>query len=302
MNLEQLIYFEAVCKWGAISRAANALYVSQSTVSTAIAHLEKELSLTLFKRSKNGVALTEQGEQALGYIQRALTEIDGLRQYALAAQKTMESTIRIASAPSFSQCVLTGVLGKLLLSAPEIHLHIQEKLHQLVIEDLYEGRIDLGFVGYFEEEAQAVEQACQKYSIALQPLYVSPNAFYCRAGHPLTEKSPLEEADLLNYPLIICRHMHQAVVGAYTSRQILREVDNYEQIKGIIQQNDFIALLPDLFEKSGLLTPNDRIVRLALAAGVPAGCYGWIKLKANPLLMAEQKVLELVCEQLALRF
>ena len=60
MNLEQLIYFEAVCKYGAISKAANALYVSQSTVSTAIAHLEKELSLTLFKRSKNGVALTEQ--------------------------------------------------------------------------------------------------------------------------------------------------------------------------------------------------------------------------------------------------
>ncbi len=302
MHLEQLIYFEAVCKYGAISKAANALYVSQSTVSTAIAHLEKELSLTLFKRSKNGVTLTEQGQMALGYIQRALGEIDGLRQYAQTAQKTMDSTIRIASAPSFSQCVLTGVLGKLLLSAPEIHLHIQEKLHQLVIEDMYEGRIDLGFVGYFEEEAPAVEAACQKYSIALHPLYASPNAFYCRKGHPLTAQAQLDRKDLLAYPFIICRHMHQAVTKAYDLQKSLREVDNYEHIKGIIQHNDFIALLPDLFEKSGLLTPNDPIVRLCPASGVPIGCYGWIKLKANPLLPAEQKVLELVAEQLALHF
>lgn len=301
MNLEQLIYFEAVCRQGAISKAANALFVSQSTVSTAIAHLEKELSLTLFKRSKNGVTLTEQGEAALGYIERALAELDGLRQYALGAQETMESTIRLAVAPSFSQCVLTGVLGRLLVSAPEIHLHIQEKLHRPIIEDVYEGRIDLGIVGYFEEEASAMAELCQKYAIALHPLYISPNAFYCRAGHPLTEQ-PLSREALLAYPFIVCRHMHQAVAKAYDLQQVLREVDNYEQIKHIIQHNDFIALLPDLFEKSGLMRPGDPIVRLAPAEGVPAGCYSWIKLKANALLPAEQKVLAMVAEQLALDF
>ena len=301
MNLEQLIYFEAVCKYGAISKAANALYVSQSTVSTAIAHLEKELSLTLFKRSKNCVALTEQGEAALGYVERALGEISGLRQYAQGAQETMESTLRLAVAPSFSQCVLTGVLGRLLVSAPEIHLHIQEKLHQPIIEEVYEGRIDLGIVGYFEEEAPAVAALCQKYAIGLHPLYISPNAFYCRAGHPLT-REPLTKEALLSYPFIICRHMHQAVAKAYGCQPVLREVDNYEQIKHIIQHNDFVALLPDLFEKSGLMRSNDLIVRLAPADGVPQGCYSWIKLKANALLPAEQKVLDMIAEQLAQDF
>lgn len=298
MNLEQLIYFEAVCKWGSISKAANALYVSQSTVSTAIAHLEKELALTLLKRSKNGVALTAQGEEALNYVKRALAEIKGLKQYAVYAQQSMDSTVRIAAAPSFTQCVLTGVLGKLLLSAPEIRLCLQEKLHRLVIEDVYEGRVDLGFVGYFEEEEQEVEQMCSKYGIALHKLYVSPNGFYCRAQHPLVGKDILQESDLLAYPFIICRHMHQAVARAYDLKQILREVDNYEYIKRIIQHNDFIALLPDLFEKSDFAPSDGHIIRLASANGVSVGCYGWAKLENNPLLPAEQKVLELTAEQL----
>lgn len=106
----------------------------------------------------------------------------------------------------------------------------------------------------------------------------------------------------MDYPFIICRHMHQAVAKAYDQQQMLREVDSYEQIKRIIQHNDFVALLPDLFEKSGLMQPSDPIVRLASADGVPAGCYSWIKLKANPLLPAEQKVLTMIAEQLALDF
>ena len=129
----------------------------------------------------------------------------------------------------------------------------------------------------------------------------SPNAFYCRAGHPLTKETLTKEA-LSAYPFLICRHMHQAVAKAYGSQQMLREVDHYEQIKHIIQQHDFVALLPDLFEKSGLMRPNDPIVRLASADGVPAGCYSWIKLKANALLPAEQKVLTMIAEQLALDF
>ena len=112
----------------------------------------------------------------------------------------------------------------------------------------------------------------------------------------------LTKEALLSYPFIICRHMHQAVAKAYGCQPVLREVDNYEQIKHIIQHNDFVALLPDLFEKSGLMRSNDLIVRLAPADGVPQGCYSWIKLKANALLPAEQKVLDMIAEQLAQDF
>lgn len=68
MTLTQLEYFCAVCRYHSITRAADALFVSQPTISTSIRELEKEFHLRLFTHGRNRITLTKDGE---AFYQRA---------------------------------------------------------------------------------------------------------------------------------------------------------------------------------------------------------------------------------------
>ncbi len=78
MTLTQLEYFCTVCRYHSITRAAEALYVSQPTISTSIRDLEKEFHLRLFNHGKNRISLTKDGEafyQKAEYILKQTQEL-----------------------------------------------------------------------------------------------------------------------------------------------------------------------------------------------------------------------------------
>ena len=61
MTLSQLEYFCAVCRYHSITRAAEALFISQPTISTAIRDLENEFHISLFVHARNRIRLTDDG-------------------------------------------------------------------------------------------------------------------------------------------------------------------------------------------------------------------------------------------------
>lgn len=79
MQLNQFRFLIAVDKYGSISRAAQALYISQSTISISLIRLEEELGVVLLNRGKRGVSLTEEGKKVLACavsIQEALEKLE----------------------------------------------------------------------------------------------------------------------------------------------------------------------------------------------------------------------------------
>ena len=68
MTLTQMRYFYEVCKWRSITKAAASLHISQPTVSIAMADLEKESGLNLFRREGKKLSLTEDGSLLLSKI------------------------------------------------------------------------------------------------------------------------------------------------------------------------------------------------------------------------------------------
>jgi len=67
MTIQQLKYIIGVAETGSITEAAKALFVSQPSLSNAIKEIEKEAGLTVFTRSRQGIALTKEGLEFLGY-------------------------------------------------------------------------------------------------------------------------------------------------------------------------------------------------------------------------------------------
>ena len=86
MELMQLKYFSAVAHTQHLTKAAEALKISQPALSKAISRLEEELGVELFDRSSNKISLNANGELYLQYVQRALLELssgtDAVRSYA----------------------------------------------------------------------------------------------------------------------------------------------------------------------------------------------------------------------------
>lgn len=94
MKIEQLEQLVAIHAHGTISAAADALFISQPTVSRSMQALEAELGYPLLERSRNRVRLNEAGLVALTHAQRVLDDLQAMRN-ALADQASRVRTVRI---------------------------------------------------------------------------------------------------------------------------------------------------------------------------------------------------------------
>lgn len=102
MLLRQLEYFVAVARERHFARAAEACYVSQPALSTAIAKLERELDVTLIYRGQNYEGLTLEGERLVVWAKRLLAEHDGLKAEAAAMRAGISGTLRLGTGPTVS--------------------------------------------------------------------------------------------------------------------------------------------------------------------------------------------------------
>ncbi len=67
MKFHQIKYVAEIARCGSINKAAAKLFVSQSSISSALKELEAEIKIPIFKRSNQGVELTAEGRQFLSY-------------------------------------------------------------------------------------------------------------------------------------------------------------------------------------------------------------------------------------------
>ena len=102
MLLRQLEYFVAVARERHFARAAEACYVSQPALSTAIAKLERELNVTLINRGQNFEGLTLEGERLVVWAKRLLADHRGLKAEAAALRSGISGTLRLGTGPTVS--------------------------------------------------------------------------------------------------------------------------------------------------------------------------------------------------------
>ena len=97
MTLRQIRHFIAVAETGSISAAAQAVYISQSTLTLAIQQLEQEIGVTLFNRHAKGMSLTHQGHQFLRQAHLILATVDNAKRSL--QQRSEEHTSELQSQP-----------------------------------------------------------------------------------------------------------------------------------------------------------------------------------------------------------
>lgn len=146
MDFRQLEALVNVINYGSFSKAAEAIFVSQPSVSMYISSLEKELRCQLIFRSTKEVLPTKAGKIVYDYAQNMLS----LRDKTIYSVKSMSDSlwgeIQIAAAPVPSQCILPAVLAPFHERHPHISFHLTQGSSEEVIRSVTSRKSDVGIV------------------------------------------------------------------------------------------------------------------------------------------------------------
>lgn len=147
MDFKQIEAFINVAKFKSFSKAAEAIYLSQPTISAHIASLEQELDMSLFDRHGKDVRLTKAGtlflEYALNLINIRNTAISSLSEF----DSKISGNLNIASSTTPCRFILPSFVKSFYGIYPEVHFSIKEDSTKNVIEQVLSGDADIGMVG-----------------------------------------------------------------------------------------------------------------------------------------------------------
>ncbi|HUY84586.1 MAG TPA: LysR family transcriptional regulator [Steroidobacteraceae bacterium] len=134
--------FVAVARHGGFARAARALRLAPSTLSSAVSGLEGRLGVRLFNRTTRSVALTEAGERLLARVHPAIEEIATAIEVVNEFRDKPAGRLRLSVSTIPAQLMLAPLLGRFLAAYPAIDLDIvvSDDPH----EDITKGRYDAG--------------------------------------------------------------------------------------------------------------------------------------------------------------
>ena len=141
-TLKQLQYLVALHEHGHFGRAAEASFVSQSTLSAGIRELESLLGVTLVERSRRVVRFTALGNQVVDKAHRILREAEELADLVQAAGKPLAGQLRMSVIPTIAPFLLPRFLPRLRKERPDLELFLREETSHDAVESLQHGRVD----------------------------------------------------------------------------------------------------------------------------------------------------------------
>lgn len=191
MHLSQLRAIIAVADHHSFGEAALTLNLSQPAVSHAIASLEEELGISLFKRGRHGAVLTPAGESIVQHARLALQHVDQMVHEANLHRGLKGGEVRIATFRSVATHILPESILKFKARFPDISIKLLEQPHYQAIEQcLRSGQADIGFTYLPTEQNFDTFEVLRDEYIALFPPQTQLNCEDISWSH------------LIDYPLV----------------------------------------------------------------------------------------------------
>jgi LysR family transcriptional regulator, low CO2-responsive transcriptional regulator len=142
MNQQSLEIFLTIARHGSINRAAQALFLAQSTLTHRLKQLEKQIGTSLFVRTSTGVELSSEGRRLLPI---AANIVEQMRLFS--HQHEQRQSLTIVAGKSFIATELPRLLGKYRRDHPEFTCYVRSTLYEESLAALLCGAADIAFLG-----------------------------------------------------------------------------------------------------------------------------------------------------------
>src|SRR6201991_1750569 len=141
-TLKQLQYLVALKTNGHFGRAAEACFVTQSTLSAGIRELESLIGVTLVERTRRVVRFTSLGDRIVEKAHRVLREAEELAAIAQASGKPLAGELRMGVIPTIAPFLLPRLLPRLRAQWPDLKLYLREETSPAACKALHRGQLD----------------------------------------------------------------------------------------------------------------------------------------------------------------
>ena len=241
MDLRQLDFALAVAEEGGFSAAARRLHTVQSTVSSMVSALEKDLGVTLFVRTTRQVRLTEAGEAFVPAARRALAAAREVRAAARSTATGLHGTVTMGT----MQGLWPGLRQALLVMSEE-HPDVIVELHQapaaVMQEEVRNGTLDLAVVALAPQQEQG---------LAVRLLWQEPMVLVTGQADPLAGDDPVPLSAVGSRPFVdfpdgwAVRHeVDRAFRAAKAARGRRFEVNDLLSAADLVEYNLAVTILP----------------------------------------------------------
>lgn len=193
MTLQELRYAVAVARERHFGRAAAACFVSQPSLSTAIKHLEDELGVILFERTRGDVVPTGIGRQVLAQAERVLDEARRVKDMAAAGKDQLRGALKLGVIHTIAPYLLPDLVAALRARARDMPLDIEENMTDNLDRMLREAVIDVAILALpFEAPG-----------IVVEAVYDEEFALAVPAKHPWAKRKSVAAGELNDENLLL---------------------------------------------------------------------------------------------------
>lgn len=243
MQLRHLRTFLAVADELHFGRAAERLFIAQSSVSAQVAALERDLGVRLLDRSSRNVDLTDAGRVVVGRAARLLADADAVAGTARRAARGEVGALTLAFVDSAAYALLPPLLRALRDHLPDVSVRLQEVSVETDLDQLH-ARVDLAILRDVRDVS----------GMEVAPLLVERLVAAVPRTHALAERDELAVADLDGVDLVfphgdlapnVHNHLRQVYASAGVDPRIAHLALQYPTVLGLVAADYGVALVPE---------------------------------------------------------
>ena len=259
MELGQLEAFVEAQRRGSITRAAEALELTQPTLSVRLRGLERELGAPLLVRGRRGVTLTAAGRR---FLPRAMAALEAVRRGVADTRSAREARggfLTLGLASDLALYLAPHALARFARTHPDVELTVRSGRSRAVAEALRSDEIEIALVS----------QLIVLPELASRPLFTESVPVVVSRGHAFARRSRVSIEELAGSGLVIrdpAAYLHALTLAYFasagTAPRILMELDNTEACKRVVLAGFGAALLPQMAIRDELRRAELVVVRV----------------------------------------
>ncbi|WP_030375847.1 transcriptional regulator CynR [Streptomyces rimosus] len=263
LELRHLRYLLAVAEHGNFTRAAEALHVSQPTLSQQVRQLERALKAQLLDRTGRTVRLTDAGQAYAHYARGALRDLEAAERAVLDVRDLSRGTLRLATTPTFTAYLVGPLAGAFHTRHPGISLTLRELPQERMEAALLADELDLGIA--FSGPHLPGITGTALFTEALG-LVVGPAHPYAGRTAPLPVRSLRDHQLALLSPDFATRLHIDAYFGEHGVRpDIAVEANSLTTLTELVRRTSLATVLPDAITRE-----QPALHPVALSPALPA--------------------------------